>query len=51
MNDQQQAPGCNGEDRIYVCQSCGHEDNPDTFGRYCTACGADLDELENELQS
>lgn len=35
---------------IYVCQSCGHEDDPDVFGRYCPACGADLDELENDLQ-
>lgn len=38
------------DDFFYVCQSCGHEDGPDSFGRYCPACGTDLDELENDLQ-
>lgn len=31
---------------VYVCQVCGHEDDPDRFGRYCPECGADLDELD-----
>lgn len=37
------------DDEIYVCQSCGHEDHPDRFGKYCPSCGVDLDELEAEL--
>lgn len=36
---------------IYVCQSCGYEDHPDKFGKYCPKCGADLDELETVLNS
>lgn len=42
-------PGAS-DDWFYVCLSCGHEDDPDAFGRYCPACGTDLDELENDLQ-
>lgn len=34
------------DDLIYVCMSCGHEDNADRFGKLCPACGTDLDELE-----
>lgn len=34
------------DDLVYVCQACGHEDDPDKFGKYCPACGSDLDELE-----
>lgn len=37
------------EEPIYVCQCCGHEDDPDKFGRYCPGCGVDLDELEADL--
>jgi len=36
-------------DEFYVCQSCGHEDDADYFGRYCPNCGVDLDELEDDL--
>lgn len=36
---------------FYVCQSCGHEDDPDCFGKYCPACGVDLDGLENEVNA
>lgn len=39
------------EDPIYVCQVCGYEDDPDKFGKYCPACGTDLDELEAKLES
>ncbi|MGO3701158.1 hypothetical protein ACTXK7_07300 [Vreelandella alkaliphila] len=39
----------NEHDEVYVCQSCGHEDDPDRFGKYCPACGVDLDELEAEV--
>lgn len=35
---------------VYVCQACGHEDHPDKFGKYCPACGIDLDELEAEMK-
>lgn len=38
------------DEEVYVCQVCGHEDDPDRFGRYCPACGTDLDELEAELE-
>lgn len=34
------------EDPIYVCVVCGCEDDPDKFGKYCPACGCDLDEVE-----
>lgn len=30
------------EENVYVCQSCGYEDDPDKFG-------VDLDELEELL--
>lgn len=36
-------------DEIYVCLSCGHEDDPDRFGRHCPRCDVDLDELEADL--
>lgn len=39
----------NTEDPVYVCQSCGYEDDPDKFGKYCLSCGVDLDELEADL--
>jgi len=39
------------EEEIYVCQACGHEDHADKFGKHCPACGADLDELEAEMQT
>lgn len=41
---------CASDDWFYVCLSCGHEDDPDAFGRCCPACGTDLDELENDNQ-
>lgn len=37
------------EPPVYVCQSCGHEDDPDKFGQFCPMCGTDLDELEDSL--
>ena len=30
------------DDPVYVCLSCGHEDDPDKFGKYCPACGVEL---------
>ena len=36
------------DDPVYVCICCGHEDDPDRFGRYCPNCNADLDEVEKE---
>ena len=39
------------EEEIYVCPACGHEDHADKFGKYCPACGVDLDELEAEVKA
>lgn len=36
-----------GDGPIYVCMSCGYEDDPDCFGTHCPKCEADLEELEN----
>lgn len=33
-------------EEVYVCMSCGCEDDPDKFGKYCPSCGVDLDDLE-----
>jgi hypothetical protein len=34
------------DEPMYVCLCCGHEDDPDKFGKYCPECGTDLDEAE-----
>lgn len=46
MTDKTDIP--DDDEPIYVCQSCGHEDHPDSFGQFCPMCGVDLDELEGE---
>tara|TARA_R110002051_G_scaffold309855_5_gene382733 strand:- start:4496 stop:4660 length:165 start_codon:yes stop_codon:yes gene_type:complete len=40
----------NDDENFYVCQSCGHEDDPDRFGTHCPNCSVNLDELEMEIE-
>ena len=36
-------------EEFYVCAHCGYDAGADRFGKYCPACGVDLDELEAEI--
>lgn len=36
------------DEEFYSCQVCGEEGHADRFGKYCSGCGTDLDELEAE---
>ncbi len=37
-----------GEDRLWVCQSCGAELDADCVGETCPSCGEDVEDEEIE---
>jgi len=45
MNDQPKYNDERDEDGwVYVCPSCGYEDDPDRFGKHCPRCGEELED-------
>lgn len=39
-------PADEADELFFVCMTCGYEDHPDKFGRFCPKCGTDLEEDE-----